>query len=258
VVIGGERQRPGAEHAVVVGQQLRGRLSGAERIETLIDDVVDAHVHATGGPHELPEPRRPHLRVGRGGERGLHVRQRRQLGGQAQTGEGPRDVGFPGAAAHDATLEAIRLAELEAHAARGLQQALAGAGGAPLRQYALHVGRQGLRGGSRRQRGGHGSRGQFERLDVTCAGRIHRFAPQRRLDAGRELEPRIDHGEVPLVVQETLARADLGIDADPEIDVRLQFDRSGDRSGHDRVRDRNGHGRGRNGLQRCVLGHECR
>ena len=95
VVVRGERQRPAAEHAVVIGQQLRRGFGGAIRIEALVDGVVDAHVATAGGAHELPQARGAHLRIGRGVERRLDVRQHGELGRQSLVGEGLGDVRLP-------------------------------------------------------------------------------------------------------------------------------------------------------------------
>src|SRR4029077_11939783 len=59
VVVSGERQRPGAEHPVVVGEELRRGFSGTERIQTIVHRTVDAQVAPSGGAHELPQSRRP-------------------------------------------------------------------------------------------------------------------------------------------------------------------------------------------------------
>ena len=115
VVVSGDRQRPGAEQPVVVVQQLRRRLGGAERIEALVDRVVDAHEAPAGRAHELPQARRADLGVSRRIERRLDVRQCRDLRRQTKIGQHLGDVRLPGARAHEPGTEAVRLAELEAH-----------------------------------------------------------------------------------------------------------------------------------------------
>ena len=230
MVVGRQRQRPGAEHAVVVGQQLRGGLRRTEGIEPLVDHVVDAHVLASGGGHELPKTRGADLRVHRRRERRLHVRQGCELRRQAEAREGPRDVRLPRAAAHETGAEPIGLPELEPYAARGLQQALRRDARAPQRAHTLDVGS-----GSRRCRGlGHGIRagtrgGLLQGVGVAGTGGIDGVAPQRRGHVGRELQSGVDDREIPLVVQQSLAGRDFGIDADPEVDVPLQLGRARDR-----------------------------
>ena len=123
VVVRGERQRPAAEHAVVIGQQLRGGFGGTVRIEALVDRVVDAHVAPAGGAHELPQAGGAHLRIRGGIERRLDMRQHRELGRQSLVGEGLGDMGFPARGADQAFLEAIGLAELKANALRGIAAA---------------------------------------------------------------------------------------------------------------------------------------
>ncbi len=95
MVVRGQRQRPVAEEAVVVVQQLRRGLGGAEGIHALIHRVVDAQEAPPGGAHELPQASRAHFRIGGGIERGFHMRQRRQFRRQAQVGEGLRNMRSP-------------------------------------------------------------------------------------------------------------------------------------------------------------------
>ena len=64
VVVCGDRQRPAAQQAVVVIQQLRSSLRRAERIETFVDGIVDAQETAPGRAHELPDATGPDLRAG--------------------------------------------------------------------------------------------------------------------------------------------------------------------------------------------------
>ena len=62
VVVGGDRQRPAAQQAVVVGEQLRRGLGRAVGVEPFIDRTIDAQVTAPGRADELPQARRPGLR----------------------------------------------------------------------------------------------------------------------------------------------------------------------------------------------------
>src|SRR5262249_36198231 len=95
VVISRESQWPGAEEAVVIGEQLCCSLGRAEWVQTVIDRVIDPHVATTGGPHELPQAGRTNLRIGCRVKGRLHVGQHSQLGWQAQVCERLCDVSFP-------------------------------------------------------------------------------------------------------------------------------------------------------------------
>jgi len=63
VVIGGQREGPRLDDAVVVGQEACGRLRSHERIATFVDDVVDAHVTHASRARELPESGRSDFRI---------------------------------------------------------------------------------------------------------------------------------------------------------------------------------------------------
>ena len=87
VVVGGECQGPGAGHVIIALEQFRRALGGDEGVQAGIHHVINAHVVARGGRHELPHTGGRHLGIDRGVEGGLDVGQyidfRRQfVGGQ--------------------------------------------------------------------------------------------------------------------------------------------------------------------------------
>ena len=79
VVIGRDGQRPAPEQPVVVQHQIGGGLRRAVRVQPLIDDAVHAHEALGGRGHELPQTRGADLGIGLRIERGLDVRERRDL-----------------------------------------------------------------------------------------------------------------------------------------------------------------------------------
>ena len=142
VVVRRQRQRPGAEHPIVVGQQLRRRLGGAERVEAIVHRAVDAHVTPSRRAHELPQASGADLRVRGRVERRLHVRQNRQLRRQPQVRQRLGDVRLPGAGADQPRAETVRLAQLEADILDRRAQARRCALGAPQLLDPLIFGRQ--------------------------------------------------------------------------------------------------------------------
>src|SRR5271166_6464922 len=145
-----------------------------------------------------------------------------------------RDVAFPSRGAYQAFVEPVRLPELEADAidrvdelprrgllAKGMQDP-------PLMQAQI-----GGRTGRRRTGGEPAQHRRVMRL---------RFfdSPLARLwrELGLESQHLIDEVEIPRIVQQSLVGRDLGIDADPESNVRLEFSGTCKRPG------RSGSGRG--------------
>jgi hypothetical protein len=57
---------------------------------------------------------------------------------------------------------------------------------------------------------------------------VQMLAPLRRHGAGLEVHRLVDDREVAVVVEEPLGSAHRGVDADPELDVALEFGRAGD------------------------------
>ncbi len=119
MVVGRQRERPRLDVAVILREQAYGAVGGEERITALIDDVIDPHVADARRAHELPHTGRADFRIRGRIERRLDVRQRRELAGQTLLVERLVDVRLPGAGADQPRAEAIRLAELEAHALHG-------------------------------------------------------------------------------------------------------------------------------------------
>ena len=122
VVIGGERERPGAQQAKIVGEQLHRALGGAERVITLIDRSIDAQVELAGARHELPKTGGADFRARERIERGLHMRQRDELRRQTGGRERASDMRAPGPRALETGAETVRLTELETHATGRLTQ----------------------------------------------------------------------------------------------------------------------------------------
>src|SRR5262249_32287131 len=114
MVIRRDRERPAAEQAIVIGQQLCGSLGFTEGIEPLIDGRIDAQEAPPGGAHELPEPGGSYLGVSAGIERGVHGGERGQSGRAAQRGQHARHMRLPWGGTHQSGPKAIRLPELEA------------------------------------------------------------------------------------------------------------------------------------------------
>jgi hypothetical protein len=78
-------------------------------------------------------------------------------------------------------------------------------------------------GGQHLARLGRGQRGDdaSERVDLFVASLIDQALPFARRTAGAELQRVVDHQKIALVVEEPFVRGDLGVDANPEIHVRL-------------------------------------
>ena len=217
VVVRRQRQRPAAEHPVVVGEQLCRGLGGAERVEAIVHRAVDAHVTPPGRAHELPQACGADLRVGGRIERRLHVRQHRQLRGQPQIRQCLRDVRLPGAGADQPRAEAVRLAQLEADVVDRRAQAGGCALGAPQVPDPLII---------LGQRGVCGIRDAVQRGAVALARLVHLALAFSRRGVGSEVQRVVDHAEVVLVVEESRVGIDLRIDADPELHVALQLRRA--------------------------------
>ncbi len=64
MVVGGDRERPGAEQPIVVQHQVRRGFRGTVRVQTLVDETVHAHESFGGPGHELPQSRRTDLGIG--------------------------------------------------------------------------------------------------------------------------------------------------------------------------------------------------
>ena len=130
VVVGRDRERPVAKRLVVVAQQLGRRARRPDRVEALVDDVVDRHVAPACRAHELPDARRSVLRIGTEVERRLDVRQVREVFRKAEVAEDRAHLVFVPARRDQPVAELVALAQLEADALRGCPQLL-GRGRAP-------------------------------------------------------------------------------------------------------------------------------
>ncbi len=220
VVVRRQRQRPAAEHPVVVGEQLGRGLGRAEWVEAIVHRAVDAHVTPAGRAHELPQACGADLRVRGRVERRLDVRQHRQLRGQPQIRQCLGDVRLPGAGADQPRAEAVRLAQLEADVVGRRAQA----GGCGLR--APQVLDRLIIGG---QRGVCAIRDAVQRGTVALARLVHLALAFSGRGVGGEVQRVVDHAEVVLVVEESRVGVDLRVDADPELHVALQLRRAWDR-----------------------------
>ena len=218
VVVGGDCERPGAEHTIVVGEQLRRGLRRAERVEPVVDGAVDAHIAPSRRAHELPQSGRADLGVGVGVERGLHVRQHGELGGKPEIGERLRDMRFPRTGADQAAPDAVRLPELEADVIDGGPQPGRGGLGTPQVADALVVGGQRLGGAA-------GNPPQGGRVTLACL--VDQTLPLGRRGVGRKVQRLVHHTEIALVVKEARVGVDLGVHPDPELHVAFELRRTG-------------------------------
>ncbi len=144
VVVTRNRQGPAAGHGEVVFQQARGRHRREEGIAPLIDHVINAHVSAPGGAGELPQPCSAHFGIGSGVEGRLHVGQSPQFRGELALLERLGDEGSVFTGAHQAGLEAVRLAQLEANMLGRSGESFAGDVCGPLPKNMSLVRRQSL------------------------------------------------------------------------------------------------------------------
>ena len=217
VVVRRQRERPGAEHAVVVGEQLRRGLGGAERIEAIVHRGVDSHVAPAGRAHELPQARGAHLRVRRRVEGRLDVRQHGELCGQSEIRQHLRNMGLPGPGADQPCAESVCLAELEADVLGRRVQPGRGALGPPEVLDALVI---------RRERRVSRSRDPAQRRPIALALAVHDALALPGRGGRLEVQRVVHHGEVVLVVEESRVGVDLRVDADPELHVALELRRA--------------------------------
>ena len=212
VVVGRDRQRPTAQHTVVVGQQLRGRVGLAIGIEALIDRLVDAQEAAARGADELPHAGGTGLGHRLRLERRLDMRQHRDLGRQALRGQAPGDVLFPDAGALETGAEAIGLPELEAHVVGRLQQLL----WRDIGPQALHAPLVVIL--------RHGATGQVaQHLPVVLARRFHLRLAFPRRQVGREMQRLVHDAQAALIVDVAFVGRDLAVDPHPETYIGLEF-----------------------------------
>ncbi len=213
VVVRGQRERPAAEHDVVLLQEARGRFGRAIRIEPFVDGRIDAQEASAGAAHELPHARGADLRIRIRVEGGFDVRQRCELARQAHLGERRRDVLAPGAGTHDAFAEAIRLTELEAHALRRIVESRTPRALRPQVEHALLL---------LAQVGGAGGQA-IQDARVLLLRVVDALGALPRRKVAGQLHDLVDDAQIVLVVQQAALGRHLGIDLAPERDVRLQL-----------------------------------
>ncbi len=175
--------------------------------------MVDAHVAHARRAHELPHAGRADLRVACGIERRLDVRQSRELERQAARREHLLDVGLPRAGADQSRAEPIRLTELKAQPPRGGAKLGAARAFGEQLQDALFLVVQSFACAARELREDVASR-LLRALDTP--------APLARAQVLGNAHRLKDEVHAQRVVDETLARVDLGVDAGPERDRRLE------------------------------------
>ena len=204
VVVGGQRQRPGAGGAKVVLEQLRGRNAGDHGVHALVHDVVHPQVAPACGARELPQPRCTYARVGMRREGRLDVGQGRELHRQSHVGEGLPDVIAPGAGPDQTGPELVRLAELEAQAGRARAQRAVRDVVAPQLQDSrlLAVESAPLAAGEMPQL-----------LAIATLDLLDHALARARAGAFGEADHLVNDAEVAAVVDEAAVGSDLGIDA---------------------------------------------
>ena len=149
------------------------------------------------------------------------MRQRDELRRQLRRGEHGRDVFAPSARALDPATEPVGLTELEADIGERRRERT-GVGVPAERVAPDFVDPRGI--ALQRLPGGERLGGGAQRRGPAVArggdGLAPRVGPRRRIGQRRDA---VDHAEVACVVHEALPRADLGVDADPEVDIALQL-----------------------------------
>ena len=210
VVVGGDRKRPAAGHAVVLLEQPGRGDRGAVGVEALVDDVVHAHETAARGVRELPETRGSDPGVDVRRERRLHVRQIGDLEGQVHAAQGVEDVVHVRARADDAGAELVGLTQLEADALGGEAELCVRDPAPEQCEHALLV--SGETGSL------PGRKGAKEALVVALAG----FGVAVRAVPTRELDDLVDDAELVGVVDQTAVGSNLTVDPLPEPDVGLE------------------------------------
>ena len=135
----------------------------------------------------------------------------------AALAQGPRDMRFPDASAHQAFAKAVGLAQLEADSVHGFLEYRDVGVGAEGIEYPALIGIQILRvaGGETRE--------QVPEAFLFAVDDARAFAWRRVVI---EVQHFVHHAQIPVVVQQALVSGDLGVNANPELYVARQFRRS--------------------------------
>ena len=217
VVVGGDRERPGAGDLAVAREQPRGGLARDVGVETLVDDIVDAQEQPTGRLRELPHARRadPRVRlrvVGR-----LDVRKRDQLRGHAALRERLLDERAPLPGPHEAGAEPVGQTGLEAQVVGGAAQRRVGDVRGELREHARLFAREPLAFARREV--------EQDRADLALdllGAQLARAVREVLWESHRL----VHDAEVLGVVDQARAAVDLRVDARPELDGGLEARRA--------------------------------
>jgi hypothetical protein len=220
VVVRGDRERPGSEQPIVVEHQVRGGLRRHVRVQALIHEAVHPHEAFCSGRHELPQSRSANLGIRFEIERGLDMRERRNLGRHAVLGQGAAYLLFPNRGSHQAVAKAVGLPQLKTNSIDGFAEVR---GTRPLAegvQYAQLVSRQivGFARGKSPQQGG-----------IALLGLGDTPFTLRRGGSRVEAQRLVYQAKIPIIMQQPLVGGDLGVHANPEAHVLLELRRVGER-----------------------------
>jgi len=207
VVVGGDRQGPGAGALAVQLQQLCRGMGGAEGVVALVHHMVNAQKQPPGGARELPNARSPGVRAGIGIEGGFHMGQGHQLGGQAVLFQGLANVVLPAAHAPQPFPEVVGLPQLEADAVGGGAQS---GPGDILREHREHPGLLGAQVVA-------APAGQApQQVAVVLAALIQPAAALPAVFRGGQPHRLIDDGEILGIVKKARPGIHLGVDPQPK------------------------------------------